>query len=52
VLDRAGGDVLSYFIPSAIGLTVVEGGRNSKTIVCNAIVTPHGEEVLLSDAVI
>jgi len=52
VLDIAGGEVLSYFIPRAVELTVVEEDRNSKSIVCNAIVTPHGEEVLLSDAVI
>jgi len=31
---------------------VVEEGRTSKTLVCNAVVSPHGGEVLLSDAVI
>ncbi len=51
-LDTAGGEVLSYFIPNAVKLTVKCEDRNSKTIICNAIVTVHEREVLLSDAVI
>ncbi len=52
ILDTAGGEVLSYFVPNAIKLTVIEKDRKSKSIVCNAIVTLHEREVLLSDAVI
>ncbi len=52
VLDTAGGEVLSYYVPRAIELTVVEEDRTSKTIVCNAIISLHEKEVLLSDAVI
>ena len=52
VLDTAGGEVLSYYIPNAVELTVVEKDRSSKTIVCNVLVSLHEKEVLLSDAVI
>ena len=31
VLDTAGGEVLSYFIPNAVRLTVIEEDRMSKT---------------------
>jgi len=51
-LDTSGGEVLSYFIPDAIKLTVLEDDRCSKTITCNAIITTYEREVLLSDAVI
>ena len=52
ILNTAGGEVLSYFIPNAVNLTVVEEDRNSKTITCNVIISLHENEVLLSDAVI
>ena len=52
VLNTAGGEVLSYFIPNAVELTVIENDRNSKTITCNVIISLHEPEVLLSDAVI
>ncbi|RLF19270.1 MAG: hypothetical protein DRZ82_06300 [Thermoprotei archaeon] len=52
VLNTAGGEVLSYFIPNAVELTVIEDDRNSKTITCNVIISLHEREVLLSDAVI
>ncbi len=52
VLDTAGGEVLSYLIPRAVKLTVVEEDRVSKSIVCNALISLHEREVLLSDAVI
>jgi len=52
VLDTAGGEVLSYFIPSATRLTVIEEDRTSKNIICNVIISLHEDEVLLSDAVI
>ena len=52
VLDTAGGEVLTYFIPNAVKLTVIEEDRTSKTIICNAIISLHEREVLLSDAVI
>ncbi len=51
-LDTSGGEVLSYFIPDAVKLTVLEDDRCSKTITCNAIITTYEREVLLSDAVI
>ncbi|HEW94014.1 MAG TPA: hypothetical protein ENF47_04865 [Thermoprotei archaeon] len=51
-LDTAGGEVLSYFIPNSVRLTVIEPDRSSKTIICNAIVSMHEREILLSDAVI
>ncbi|PCN50152.1 hypothetical protein B6U99_06000 [Candidatus Geothermarchaeota archaeon ex4572_27] len=51
-LDTAGGEILSYFIPNSVKLTVVEPDRASKTVLCNAIVSTHEREVLLSDAVI
>jgi len=44
--------VLSYFIPDAVELTVIEDDRTSKTITCNVIISLHEREVLLSDAVI
>lgn len=52
VLDTAGGEVLSYLIPRAVKLTVIEEDRTSKSIVCNALISLHEREVLLSDAVI
>jgi len=52
VLDTAGGEVLGYFVPNAVKLTVLEDDRTSKTITCNAIISLHEREVLLSDAVI
>jgi len=52
VLDTAGGEVLSYYIPRSVKLTVLEEDRVSKTIICNTIVSPYEKEVLLSDAVI
>jgi hypothetical protein len=52
VLDTAGGEALSYFIPEAVKLTVVEEDRASRTIVCNVIVSLREKEALLSDAVI
>jgi len=52
VLNTAGGEVLSYFIPDAVELTVIEEDKNSKTITCNVIISLHEQEVLLSDAVI
>ena len=52
VLDTAGGEVLSYLIPRAVKLTVIEEDRVSKSIVCNALISLHEREVLLSDAVI
>jgi len=52
VLDTAGGEVLSYYIPRAVELTVIEEDRTSRTLVCNAIVSLYEKEVLLSDAVI
>ena len=52
MLDTAGGEVLTYFIPNAVRLTVVEEDRASKSVVCNALITLHEREVLLSDAVI
>jgi len=51
-LDTPGGEVLSYFIPSALDLNVVEVDRLSKTIRCNAIISTYEQEILLSDAVI
>lgn len=51
-LDTAGGEVLGYFIPDGVKLTVLEEDRCSKTITCNVIVTTYEKEVLLSDAVI
>jgi len=52
VIDTAGGEVLSYFIPNTVELAVIEGGRVLRRIVCNAIVSLHEREVLLSDSVI
>ncbi|MCL7389888.1 MAG: hypothetical protein LZ172_07885 [Thaumarchaeota archaeon] len=52
ILDTAGGETLSYFIPSAVRLTVIEEDETSKTITCNVIVSLREKEVLLSDAVI
>jgi len=52
VLDTAGGEVLSYLIPHAVRLTVVEEDRTSKSVICNALISLHEREVLLSDAVI
>jgi hypothetical protein len=51
-LDTAGGETLSYYIPDAVRLTVLEEDRNSKTIMCNVLVSPLEREILLSDAVI
>ncbi len=51
-LETAGGEVLSYFIPRAVRLTVVEDDRGSKTVICNVVISLYEEEVLLSDAVI
>jgi predicted aspartyl protease len=52
ILDTAGGETLSYFIPSAVRLTVIEEDETSKTITCNVIVSLREKEVLLSDAVV
>jgi len=52
ILDTAGGETLSYFIPSAVKLTVIEEDKTSKTIICNVIVSLQEKEILLSDAVI
>ena len=54
VLDTAGGEVLSYFIPDAVELVVVDENdvEVSRRITCNVIVSLHEREVLLSDAVI
>jgi len=52
VIDTAGGEVLSYFVSNALRLTVVEEDAASKTITCNAVISLHEKEVLLSDAVI
>jgi len=38
--------------PSCILLTVIEEYRTSKSVVCNALISLHEREVLLSDAVI
>jgi len=43
---------LSCFIPNTVGLAVVEEDRTSKTVVCNAVVSPHGGEVQLFKVVI
>jgi hypothetical protein len=51
-LDTAGGETLSYYIPDAVRLTVLEEDRNSKTIMYNVLVSPLEREILLSDAVI
>jgi len=51
-LDTAGGEILSYFIPNSVKLTVIEPDRTSKTITCNVIISTHEKEILLSDAVI
>lgn len=51
-LDTAGGEVLSYLIPNSVKLTVIESDRASKSILCNAIISMHEKEILLSDAVI
>lgn len=52
VLDTAGGEVMGYWIKEALRLKVVESDRSSKTLLCNALVSPIEREVLLSDAVI
>ncbi len=52
LLDTPGGEVLGYYIPEAVELTVIEDDRTSKTIICNTIISLHENEVLLSDAVI
>jgi len=51
-LDTPGGEVLSYFIPNAVKLTVVEQDRKSKSIICNVIISTYEKDILLSDAVI
>ena len=52
IMDTVGGNILSYVVPRSIRLKVVEDDRESKTLICNAVITLHEEEVLLSDAVI
>ncbi len=52
ILDTAGGETLSYYIPNAVKLTVIEKDKTSKTITCNTTITLHEPEILLSDAVI
>ncbi len=51
-LDTAGGEVLSYVIPKSVEITILAKTKNSETIKCNAIVSTHEKEVLLSDALI
>ncbi len=52
ILETAGGETLSYSIPEAVELTVIEEDKVSKTIRCNVLVSLQEKEVLLSDAVI
>jgi len=52
ILDTAGGETLSYFIPNAVKLTIVEEDKTSKTVICNVVVSLQEKEILLSDAVI
>lgn len=51
-LDTAGGEVLSYVAPSSVELAVIGQGGASRSVECNAIISTHEREVLLSDAVI
>ena len=52
LLDTAGGEVIAYYVPKSVELTVIEGDRVSRRLVCNTIVSLHEKEILLSDAVI
>jgi hypothetical protein len=49
-LDTAGGEVLSYVIPNSVEITVLAESGSSMGIRCNAIISTHEKEVLLSDA--
>ncbi|PCN50686.1 hypothetical protein B6U99_03020 [Candidatus Geothermarchaeota archaeon ex4572_27] len=47
--DTGGGPVIVYLIPEILEVKVLAGDRESKTIVCNAVVNPLESEVLISD---
>ncbi len=51
-ISTAGGEVLSYIVPKSIEVKVLASKAASESIVCNAIVSMHEREVLLSDALI
>lgn len=51
-LDTAGGEVLSYFTPEAVKLTILEEDKASRSIACNVVISLTEREILLSDAVI
>lgn len=52
LLDTAGGEVIAYYVPNSVELTVIEEDKESKKLVCSTIISLHEKEILLSDAVI